>query len=67
MITAVIQKIKEEVKREILEEFISPFLKEIKDPEGEYRPEFVRKILKIARSTTIPKKYHKKTFLKSIS
>ena len=41
-----IKKIKEQVKDELVEEFITPLLKVTKDSEGEYRPEFVSDILR---------------------
>lgn len=33
------------MKTELIEEFINPLLQDIKDPEGEYRPEFVDDII----------------------
>ena len=60
------KELKRELKQELIEEFVAPLLKDIKDPEGEYRPEFVRKILKIAKSKGFTQKYDSKTFGKLI-
>ena len=56
---------KKEIKQELLQEFVFPILKDAKDPEGEYRPEFVRRILKATKEkpTYI---YNPKTFLRQI-
>jgi len=42
MAIATIQNIKDQVKAELIEEFFLPFLLNLKDTEGEYRPEFVK-------------------------
>lgn len=70
MSTATIQKLKkelkEELKQELMKEFIAPFLRAAKDTEGEYRPEFVGKILKAEMEK--PKyRFNSKTFLKMLS
>lgn len=69
MSTATIQKIKkevkEELKKELMREIITPLLGRGKDPEGEYRPEFIKEILKAAREKSLYT-YHPKTFLKRI-
>ncbi|MBI2024814.1 MAG: hypothetical protein HYT03_01865 [Candidatus Harrisonbacteria bacterium] len=63
MSTATIQKLKKEIKKELLEEFILPILEQAKDLEGEYREEFVKEILKAAKEK--PRyKYSSKNFLK---
>ncbi len=54
MTTATIKKIKDEVKAELIEEFINPLLQDLKDPQGEYRPEFVADLL---RALHEPKPY----------
>ncbi|MDO8466979.1 MAG: hypothetical protein Q7S83_02450 [bacterium] len=70
MTTATIQKLKKELKRELkqelIREFVTPFLKGIKDPEGEYRPEFVKKILK-AEEEGVKYRFDPKSFLKALS
>lgn len=52
MTTATIQKLKNEIKKELIEEFILPMLENSKDkdPEGEYREDFVEKVLRISKS-----------------
>ena len=66
MSTATIQKLKQEIKRELIEEFIVPMLSHSKDAEGEYRDEFVKEILKAVQEK--PRhRYHPKTFLKLLS
>lgn len=66
MTTAMIKKIKEEIKQELITEFLRPFMEQSKDPEGEYREEFVRGVLKAAKRK--PRyTYDPKTFLKLIS
>jgi len=56
MTTATIEKIKkelkEELKTELMKEFILPIPKENKDPEGEYRPEFIEDIKRALREPT---------------
>ena len=57
MTTATIEKIKKEVKKELktelMEEFILPILKENKDPEGEYRPEFINDLKKAIKEPIV--------------
>ena len=48
MTIATYSKLKSELKRELLKEFVTPILEDIKDFEGEYRPDFVREILQAA-------------------
>ena len=55
MTTATIQKIKDQVKAELIEEFINPILSDMKDPEGEYRPEFVQDVLRALHEPTLGK------------
>ena len=70
MSTATIQKlkkeIKQELKQELMKEFVTPLLKETRDPEGEYRPNFVKKILK-AEKGVARHEFNSKTFLKMLS
>lgn len=70
MSTATIQKLKKELKRELkqelIREFVTPLLKGIKDPEGEYRAEFIKRVLKAEKEK--PKyRFNSKTFLKALS
>ncbi len=59
------EKIKKEIKQELIEEFVFPILRNVKDAEGEYREEFVRQVLKAAKER--PKYvYNPKTFLRQI-
>ncbi len=44
MTIATIKKIKKEIKAEIMKEFITPLLRQVKDPEGEYKQEFVEAV-----------------------
>lgn len=66
MTTATYSKLKSEIKRELLKEFITPMLEDIKDFEGEYRPEFVEEVLRAAREKPYFK-YRPNTFSKLIS
>ena len=70
MSTATIQKLKKEIKRELkqelMKEFVTPLLKETRDPEGKYLPNFVKKVLK-AEKETAKHKFDSKTFLKMLS
>ena len=70
MSTATLQKLKrdlkQELKQELMKEFIKPLLKEAKDPEGEYRPEFIRRVLKAEREKA-PNRFNSKTFLKVLA
>ena len=49
-----------------MREFVTPLLREIKDPEGEYRPEFVKRILK-AEKEKPQYRFDSETFLKALS
>ncbi len=67
MSTKTIEKLKKEIKRELLREFILPIiLSDAKDPEGEYREEFVKEVLKAAEEKPVYT-YNPKTFLRQIS
>lgn len=59
------QKIKKEIKQELLEEFVFPILRDLKDAEGEYKEEFVKKILKASKEKS-SYVYNPKKFLKQI-
>lgn len=59
------QKIKKEIKQELLKEFVFPILKNIKDPEGEYKKQFVKEILKAAKEKPTYT-YNFKSFLRQI-
>jgi len=66
MTTKNYEKIKNEIKHELMQEFVFPILRNMKDSEGEYREEFVTSVLKAAREK--PKYvYNSKTFLRQIS
>ena len=65
MTTATYEKIKREIKRELIEEFVLPILRDVKDAEGNYKEEFVRKVFRAAKEK--PKYvYNPKTFLRKI-
>ena len=66
MTTATYRKLKREIKKELLEELVYPLLEKMKDQEGEYRPEFVREVLKAAKEKPTHR-YNPKTFMKLIS
>lgn len=59
------QRIKREIKQELLEEFVLPILKNLKDPEGEYKKKFVNEILKAVKEKPIYT-YDPKNFLHQI-
>ncbi|MEK7086794.1 MAG: hypothetical protein AAB935_00865 [Patescibacteria group bacterium] len=65
MSTKTLEKVKAEIKREILQEFVLPILREVKDAEGEYKAAFVKKVLKAAKEKPIFV-YNPKTFLRQI-
>jgi len=67
MSTATYAKLKRELKKELFEELSALVIRESKDPEGEYRPAFVKRILTISRGKNQFTKYHPKTFSKLIS
>lgn len=60
-------KLKRELKKELFEELSDLIIRISKDPEGEYRPEFVRKIRTIAEQKGPTFLYNKKTFGKLIA
>jgi hypothetical protein len=66
MTTKAYQKIKKEIKQELLDEFVLPILKTVKDPEGEYNPKFVKEVLKATKEKPLYT-YNSKTFLKQIN
>jgi len=66
MSTKTIERIKGEIKRELLQEFVLPILREVKDAEGEYKKSFVKKVLRAAKEKTIYV-YDPKTFLRQIA
>ena len=49
MTTKTYEKIKKEIKQELLREFVLPILREVKDAEGEYKEKFVKEVLKAAK------------------
>jgi len=60
------KELKKELKQELIQEFVVPLLRGIKDPEGEYRSEFVKRILKAEKEN--PKyRFDSNTFLKILS
>ena len=67
MSTKTLEKLKKEIKQELLREFILPIvLSGIKDPEGEYRPEFVREVLEAAREPATHTFTNARDFLKQL-
>jgi hypothetical protein len=65
MTTKTYEKIKREIKQELIKEFVFPILRNVKDAEGEYKEEFVKEVLKAAQEK--PKHvYSPKTFLRQI-
>ena len=67
MSTKTIEKLKKEIKTELFREFILPIvLSDVKDPEGEYKEEFVKRVLKAAKEKPTYA-YNPKTFLRQIS
>ncbi len=66
MTTAIQQKLKREIKQELIREFILPLLRRSKDAEGEYRDEFLREIARASKEKP-SYRYHPKSFLKLIS
>lgn len=70
MSTTTIQKLKKEIKKELkqelMKEFVMPLLKETKDSEGEYRPDFVKRVLK-AEKEKAQYLFDSKTFLRASS
>lgn len=66
MITATYEKLKTELKQELFKELSELVVRDSKDPEGEYQPEFVKKIIQIAGKKDGHRKYEKEEFLKTI-
>ena len=65
MTTKNYEKIKNEIKHELMQEFVFPILRNMKDSEGEYKEKFVKEVLKAAKEK--PKYvYSPKTFLRKI-
>ncbi|MEK7664094.1 MAG: hypothetical protein AAB340_01440 [Patescibacteria group bacterium] len=60
------QRIKKEIKQELLEEFVLPILKNLRDAEGDYKKEFVREILKAAKEKPTHFFTDSKSFLKEL-
>ena len=59
------EKIKNEIKHELIQEFVFPILRNMKDSEGEYKEKFVKEVLRAAKEK--PKYvYNPKTFLRQI-
>lgn len=65
MTTKTYEKIKREIKQELIKEFVFPILRNVKDGEGEYKEAFVKEVLRAAKEK--PKYvYSPKTFLRQI-
>ena len=60
------QKLKAEIKKELMEEFISPILLEIKDSEGEYKTAFIKSVLEAVAEKSLYR-FNSKSFLNQIS
>ena len=60
------QKIKREIKQELLEEFVFPILRDLKDTEGEYKKEFVNEVLRAAKKKPTHSFTNSKAFLKEL-
>lgn len=60
------EKIKREIKEELLHEFVFPILRDVKDSDGEYKEEFVNRVLKEGREKPVYV-YNPKTFLREIA
>ena len=56
---------KKEIKQELLNEFVLPILRDVRDAEGEYKEDFVKRILKVAKEKPVYT-YNPKTFLRQI-
>ena len=55
-----------EIKKELIEEFILPILKNSMDSEGEYNESFIKEVIKASQEN--PKyTYNQKSFLKMLS
>ena len=66
MSTKTLEKVKAEIKRELMQEFVLPILRGVKDAEGDYKEAFIRQVLKIAKEKPIYV-YNPKTFLRQIN
>ena len=66
MTMATVQKLKREIKKELIEELILPILKNSRDSEGEYDDAFVKKVIKISQEK-YRHVYNPKSFLKMLS
>ena len=55
MITNTYEKLKMELKQELFRDLSELVMRESKDPEGEYRPEFVKKIIRISGKKRVTK------------
>jgi len=66
MTTKTYEKVKREIKHELMREFVLPILRGVKDAEGEYKAEFVTRVLKASKEKPIHT-YNPKTFLRLIS
>ncbi len=59
------EKIKSEIKKELLEEFVFPVLKNVKDAEGEYKSNFVKNVTRASQEKP-SYTYNPRTFLSQI-
>lgn len=66
MTTTTYEKLKMELKQELFKELSELVVRDSKDPEGEYQPEFIKKIIQIAGKKEGYRKYDKESFLKAI-
>ncbi len=67
MSTKTLEKLKKEIKQELLREFILPvILSGVKDPEVAYKKDFVTEVLRAVKDKQ-DNKYNPKTFLRQIS
>lgn len=65
MTQKILEKVKTEIKRELMQELFLPILREFKDAEGDYKETFVKQILKTVKEKSIYV-YNPKTFLRQI-
>ncbi len=65
MSTKALERVKAEIKKELLREFVFPILREVKDAEGEYKEKFVEQVLKAAKEKS-SYVYNPKTFLRQL-
>ena len=65
MIQKTLEKVKMEIKRELMQELFLPILREFKDTEGNYKETFVKQVLKTVKEKSIFV-YNPKTFLRQI-